>query len=76
LVSQQLLQAGAQPHEGSAAQVGSAQAGAAQQVGSAAAHVASQHVGAQQLPWPIMRSSKPNALASEATNSIARAAKE
>ncbi len=76
---QPLSQAGAQPHEGSAAhdgsQAGAAQAGAAQaQVGSAAAQVASQHVGAQQLP-PIMRSSKP-AWALEPQTKVATATKE
>lgn len=70
----QLSQAGAQPHDGSAAHDGS-QAGAAQaQVGSAAAQVASQHVGAQQLP-PIMRSSKP-AWALEPQMKVATATKE
>ncbi|MBA4018685.1 MAG: hypothetical protein C0483_16080 [Pirellula sp.] len=52
---QPLSQAGAQPHDGSAAhdgsQAGAAQAGAAQaHVGSAAAQVASQQAGAPQLP--------------------------
>jgi hypothetical protein len=62
--AQPQLGSAAQPQAGSAAQP---QAGSAAQpqAGSAAAQVASQQAGVSQQPLPIMRFSKPNALASD-----------